>query len=591
MLISRTSRYGTICVFATLFITHLFSFAQDEKNLYVLGTIYEEVDELKAKAHPLESVSVSLFAGDSLIKKVQTGKKGKFEIYLPMNKECLLKFSKAGYISKKVSVSTTHIPLFDMRFDFQFGPMPVTLFKKVEGMNQSLFDQPVAKIRYDLDKGYFDYDRAYTEAIQTKFSEARQDIKQVFDMKEEYALLNKLANDKLQKEIIEIRKKADIEAMHIIEQATKQAERILQEAKETARLLTNSEKNISLESYSIIPETKAIVNKSTEELAESRFKLIESKEKIGRARAQLELDKLKSKTQQDSLIIMQREAAIVTAENKITDAENKILLAENEISMLSKESEIQRLQITRNNYFIYGLLGIILFIVLITFLMLKQYKLKAEHQTTELKQKLLRSQMNPHFIFNSLNSIQNFVHKDNLKESAKYVASFSQLIRLILDNSREEYITIEKELKTLNLYLELQKLRFKNRFNYTLDVDPNIELTEQNIPPMLAQPFIENSIEHGIMHKPDGGEINIRFSLEGRQILFEVEDNGVGRNISANLANSDHEPLATMITRERISILNKKSRKKIRLNIIDIKNNNGDECGTKVTFSIPNKLF
>ncbi len=254
------------------------------------------------------------------------------------------------------------------------------------------------------------------------------------------------------------------------------------------------------------------------------------------------------------------------------------------IILLTKQNKIKKIQI-------FGLIVLILFIITITFLIIIQNKLRSKQKTIELEQKLLRSQMNPHFIFNSMTAIQNFIYKNNTAEAGKYLSDFAKLIRLILENSREEYISIDKEIKTLEYYLKLQSLRFENKFNYNINIDQNIDTETMTIPPMLTQPFIENSIEHGIFPKNEKGLINICFVLKNNIILFQVKDNGIGREKAEKIKNKNHKSLATSITKERLINLNKKNKQKIKLNITDIKNTDGNIQGTKVMFYIPFKYI
>jgi LytS/YehU family sensor histidine kinase len=154
----------------------------------------------------------------------------------------------------------------------------------------------------------------------------------------------------------------------------------------------------------------------------------------------------------------------------------------------------------------------------------------------------------------------------------------------------DENVPLQKEIETIQNYLELQKVRFAGQFEYTLTVDEKIDEETMMIPPMLAQPFIENSIEHGIKYKETTGHINIGFRLEGDLIRFEVEDDGVGREKSREIElkqNRIHRSMSTSITYERLIKLNKKLKHKIRMEIIDLKDNPGNACGTKVTFGIP----
>jgi LytS/YehU family sensor histidine kinase len=200
--------------------------------------------------------------------------------------------------------------------------------------------------------------------------------------------------------------------------------------------------------------------------------------------------------------------------------------------------------------------------------------------------------MNPHFIFNSLASIQNFVINENSDQASVYLSRFSQLVRNILDNSVEEYVPLEKEINTIENYLELQKVRYAGKFDFRISVDEKIDQENLLIPPMLAQPFIENAIEHGIRHKETPGHIDIRFHLQDGLIRFEVEDDGVGREKAHEIESkqrSRHRSMATSLTRDRLNALNRKLKKKIRLEIVDLKDEDGQGCGTRVEFGVPVK--
>jgi len=227
---------------------------------------------------------------------------------------------------------------------------------------------------------------------------------------------------------------------------------------------------------------------------------------------------------------------------------------------------------------------------LLMFLYMRQRSAQEHLQRAVLEQKSLRSQMNPHFISNSLIAIQSFIYKEAPKEAGKYLANFSKLMRLILENSREEYVLLEKEIQTMEYYLELQALRFENKFSHSINVDAAIDAETLAIPPMLAQPFIENALEHGISTKTTRGEINVRFKLEDDLIILEVEDNGIGRQKSAKLqltGKNPHSSLSTTITEERLAILNKRNRQKIKLEMTDLMSPDNTVIGTKATFHIP----
>lgn len=218
------------------------------------------------------------------------------------------------------------------------------------------------------------------------------------------------------------------------------------------------------------------------------------------------------------------------------------LLYNQEISELTKQKQ-------HRNYIIV----IILLISLIgLFLMLNhQYRLKRKRKETELKHKLFRSQMNPHFIFNALSSIQHYIYQNKADDAARYLSNFSVLMRDILEGSADESISLEQEINIVSNYCELQKMRKNDLFDYTIENDANGEYI---VPPMLAQPFIENATLHafkGIAYK---GHIWVRYKTDSNNFIIEIEDNGIGYNpFESN--SSEHKSMAIKLTRERINSL------------------------------------
>ncbi len=244
----------------------------------------------------------------------------------------------------------------------------------------------------------------------------------------------------------------------------------------------------------------------------------------------------------------------------------------------------------KTNWF-YGILVLIVIVLIFVYIKYRERKIKEQNQMLMLEQKLLRSQMNPHFIFNSLSSIQSFIFENDPVQAGSYLSRFAELIRSILYNSREEFITLENEIKTLKNYFELQQLRYNHKFDFEIDVDPEIFPDEISIPPMIAQPFIENAVEHGIKYINEHGLITVSFTLMADSLLLTVEDNGIGikaTKILKNKKSSEHKSLATIITRERIEILNKGKRKKLySMQIQDSTDASGKVVGTRVKLIIP----
>ena len=274
---------------------------------------------------------------------------------------------------------------------------------------------------------------------------------------------------------------------------------------------------------------------------------------------------------------------------QITEIETKYQTAkkEKELIQLSEENNKQRMIILKSRYFTLGLIVIILFVLLFGFMFIRLNKIRSRQKTLELEQKLFRSQMNPHFIFNSLSSIQYYIAKNKPIEAGAYLSDFAKLMRLVINNSKEEFITLDQEIDTMNYYLQMQQLRFEDNFDYQFEVDKNIETNEVLIPPMLTQPFIENSIEHAFKENKSGNLLQVSYKLHNKHLEILVEDNGIGRAKALANKNSNHKSFAIEVTKRRLEKLNRKSKSKIFFEIIDLQSEEGKSEGTKVRFKLP----
>ncbi len=266
---------------------------------------------------------------------------------------------------------------------------------------------------------------------------------------------------------------------------------------------------------------------------------------------------------------------------------------EQQIKGLSQQAQIQQLELEQQRLYLFGLAVLVLVIVLLGYLFFRQSILRNQHKTIDLEQKLLRAQMNPHFIFNALTAIQQFMYANHPAEAGRYLSKFAKLMRLTLENSRDEYITLQKEIQTLEHYFELQRLRFGDKFDYTILVDPELDPEEVAVPPMFAQPLVENSLEHGILHKSDKGLVQVRYRKLADSLVLEVEDNGVGRKRAAQLTpvggRRQYASLATQITQERLKLFNRNKSHKVKLTLVDLVDDDNVVLGTKATFAIPYK--
>jgi hypothetical protein len=217
-------------------------------------------------------------------------------------------------------------------------------------------------------------------------------------------------------------------------------------------------------------------------------------------------------------------------------------------------------------------------------------RLEMEKNILELEQATARLQMNPHFIFNSLNSIQGFIANNDKIQAKWYLSKFAKLMRLILDNTREELIPLKDEIAILESYLELEKLRTNNKFDFHLTVNEIIDTETIEIPPMIVQPFVENAVLHGIKQKSGKGNITIQFTLMNHHLYCEITDDGIGRNKARELkaiSSAAHTSSAIMITTERLQQLGKKNNSEASIKMIDLKDENCLASGTKIILQIP----
>lgn len=216
-----------------------------------------------------------------------------------------------------------------------------------------------------------------------------------------------------------------------------------------------------------------------------------------------------------------------------------------------------------------------------------------QQQIIALENKALRAQMNPHFIFNALNSIQDFIIDNNAKEASKYLNKFAKLIRLMLDNSEHSFVSLQKELDLLTYYIELERLRFNHNFEYIFEKSVEIDTYNISIPTMMIQPHVENAIWHGLQHKKEGGTLHLRiYLLDEEQLVCEVEDDGIGREAAKAIRQNrhkDHESKGLSITENRLKLFQQSHNQSIGMKTIDKYDENGKATGTKIIITLPFK--
>jgi hypothetical protein len=278
----------------------------------------------------------------------------------------------------------------------------------------------------------------------------------------------------------------------------------------------------------------------------------------------------------------------MAAANLREERERLIVNQQASIERAQKEREIVELQRDRQLFISIIFIAAIIFGVVIYVLRMQQIKTKQEQREAELSQTLLRTQMNPHFVFNAMSVIQSYIYENDPAKSSQFLVNFSRLMRLILENSPKEFIPIELEREILDKYLTAQKMRFEHRFEYELTVSDDLLFNKAMVSPMITQPFIENAIEHGQLHTVQGGKITVAMYVKESQLMIEIQDNGVGRKKSAQTKKlKTHKSMAIDITSERIAILNKKYKFNGSLTINDL--DPIKQTGTAITLVLPLK--
>ncbi len=327
----------------------------------------------------------------------------------------------------------------------------------------------------------------------------------------------------------------------------------------------------------------------------------------GRAKAAEQLssvyDELKNK---DSSMFFYRMYRTVTdslfSENNrrnviVNESEWTIKKKELENNTLKELTDVQKRQLAFKNILLF-LTGIgFMLAVFITFLLYKSFQAKKLKDVSQYKQKLaetemqaLQAQMNPHFFFNSLNSIENFIMQNEKKLASDYLNKFARFIRSILDSSNTDLIELNKDIQSLQLYIDLEQLRFNNKFAYCCKVDPQIVQGDFQVPALLVQPFLENAINHGI-GPSDRTDLKIclQVKLVDNMIHYIIQDNGIGRDQSRiyNQINKPfHKSVGMKLTQDRINIFNRETGSSANVNIIDLFDGDNKPMGTRIEFAI-----
>jgi len=269
--------------------------------------------------------------------------------------------------------------------------------------------------------------------------------------------------------------------------------------------------------------------------------------------------------------------------NDLNAKQNRIASLEKDRALSESRFELTQERNKSQQYVIYSLVGGLILLLIAGYFMLKNMK-QQKLNNNLLALKSLRSQMNPHFIFNALNSVNSFISRNDERTANKYLSDFSLLMRAVLENSEEDFIPLEKEIELLELYTKLEHFRFQDKFDYTINVDENVNIDEFQIPPMLLQPYIENAVWHGLRYKTEKGQLNINITkVDKDELKISIIDDGIGRTKSKAMKTENqkkHNSKGLGNIKKRVAILNEMYKDKVDVFIEDYLAS--EESGTKV---------
>ncbi len=376
----------------------------------------------------------------------------------------------------------------------------------------------------------------------------------------------------------------------------------LNEAKQESDLKNESEVYLAQSQYlKDIPLRKKIIFLDSALQIAKRIGYVEG---VANSAKQLSMsyDELKNKDSSMAYYVMYRMAS----DTLFSEKNRNVIIKESEWLIKRKEVENQNLkqlasfqsrEIRNKNGLLLAVIISLGLTFIVAFFIYKSFQSRKKQKEFDLKRKIsememqmLRAQMNPHFIFNSLNSINRFILQNNKAQASEYLTKFSKLVRLILQNSQTPLISLESELEALALYLDMESLRFNFHFNYKIFVPDDVEISSIKVPPLILQPYAENAIWHGLMHKEEKGLLDIDVMQQNGYLYFKITDDGIGRKQAEAFASKSatkHKSMGLRITADRIAMLRNAKPNETAVTIHDLMHGDGSAAGTEIVIKIP----
>jgi LytS/YehU family sensor histidine kinase len=297
---------------------------------------------------------------------------------------------------------------------------------------------------------------------------------------------------------------------------------------------------------------------------------------------------------------------VTITKSQVTNSVDSTLTLINRAKNLTEQKNIlqnysDKLISEKDSFLNVSLLGVIPFFIAFGFILFLFYMKRREAnfkaieaeiqaQMAKVEMKALRAQMNPHFIFNCLNSIYHFMSKKDVEQASKYLIKFSNLIRSILENSLHQEVPLKEDLETLELYIQLEQMRLDHKFNYDIQIEPSIDIAGVFVPPLIMQPFVENSIWHGLSNKESGGIIKIQILTENNMLKYVLEDNGnnvVKPSDLPEIQKLKKSSIGIAATKERLDLVNQKNKSQAYFNMTDLMDEKNNYCGKRIVLKLP----
>ncbi len=564
------------------------SLAEEAEAYMLLGSIYEEIDQRKLAFQRYEQAGKildkikhpELKAQNHLAMGLLSLDEGNTKL-ASTNFNACLNVSSSKTTRLKCEIGRADVEFLNENYDVSillYNKIQQGYVKALDSLTLSNIEAKKAQIFVKKNKidearhSYFNSIKNYPTTLSTD----EEEYETIENAKVEILTNLEDVDEKieLRKENIEYKENRNFSKQSIIQEQLELADLYLEKgAVEEAERYIDASKNLAEQDATL--EQKVKVFKKATEISQQKGALDEAAKNYRNFSDAM--DKANNAKQED----LDRKLAILKDQVNIDIIDKNLEIEEKQEALLE-----QQLKNQRN---IIGLLSLLLLASLVSFYFIMR-NVKAKRKANALLLlKSLRTQMNPHFIFNALNSVNNYISKNDEKAANKFLANFSRLMRMVLDYSQKDFISFEEEMQLIELYLKLEHARFRDKFDYKLENNTTIDYSDIEIPPMLIQPFIENAVWHGLRYKTEKGHLQVTIKTNDKYLNITIQDNGIGREKSKTLKTRNQKKYKSTGLKnvdKRIALINEIYTKNYEIQVKDAFSDASD-VGTFVSIKIP----